>query len=62
MVNALKEMFSTVKPAVKFNIHVSSCIESYFGVKQRDSNSRLLFILFIDDIIKDINSEIDCIL
>ena len=43
MVNALKEMFSTVKPAVKFNIHVSSCIESYFGVKQRDSNSRLLF-------------------
>ena len=51
MVNALKAMYSTVKAAVKFNNHVSSTIDSYFGVKKGDPNSSLLFIMFVNDII-----------
>ena len=59
MVNAVKAMYSTVKAAVKFNNHVSSTIDSYFGVKQGDPNSSLLFIMFVNDILENINVEID---
>ena len=55
---ALKAMYSSVRSVIKHNKNVSSCINSYLGVKQEDSCSSLLFMMLINDIISNINTEL----
>ena len=61
MVNALKAMYSSVKSAIKFNDEISANIDSLTGVKQGDSNSSLLFTMFVNDILNNINYNLDCV-
>ena len=56
---ALKAMYSSVRSVIKHNKNVSSCINSYLGVKQGDPCSSLLFMMFINDIISNINTELN---
>ena len=60
MINAIKSMYKTVKASVKFNgqIH-NDVINSCQGVKQGDPSSSLLFMMFVNDLITHINSDID---
>ena len=52
-------MYSSVRSVIKHNKNVSSCINSYLGVKQGDPCSSLLFMMFINDIISNINTELN---
>lgn len=56
---ALKAMNSSVRSVIKLNKNVSNCINSYLGVKQGDPCSSLLFMMFINDIISNINAELN---
>ena len=61
IVNALRSMYSCVKSYVRFqtDIHVSECIDSNSGVKQGDPSSPLLAMIFMNDIVHAINTNID---
>ena len=58
-VNALKSMYSTVKLCIKYNSSFSQIFDSYIGLKQGDPSSPLLFMLFVNDIANNINSDLD---
>ena len=59
LVNAIKATYSSVKSSIKFNDQISAPINSLSGLKQGDSNSSLLFIMFVNDIIDNIKYDID---
>ncbi len=58
MTNAIKAMYLVVKSAVTRNREQSSFINSHLWVKQGDPSSSLLFMIFVNDIITNINSDV----
>ena len=58
-VSALRSMYNVVKSFVRYRSSVSSFFNSYNGLKQGDPSSPLLFMLFINDIVQNINVELD---
>ena len=56
---ALKAMYRVVKAAVKYNGNISNNINSQLGVKQGDPSSSLLFMMFVNDILANINSDLE---
>ena len=61
MVRALQAMYSTVKACIRHNQSYSAFIDAKFGVKQGDPSSPLIFMMFINDINQNINSDLDSI-
>ena len=59
MTNAIKAMYSIVRSVVKHKQETSDIIDIKLGVKQGDPSSSLLFMLFVNDIIDNINSDLD---
>ena len=59
MVHALKAMYTMVQSCVRFNSIDSQFIDSNIGVKQGDPCSSILFLLFVNDILQYINTNID---
>ena len=56
---ALKAIYRVVKSAVKYNENISNNINSQLGVKQGDLSSSLLFMMFVNDILANINSDLE---
>ena len=52
-------MYSTVKLCIKYNSSFSQFLDSYIGLKQGDPSSSLLFMLLVNDIANNINSDFD---
>ena len=52
-------MYKTVRSAIKYNDQTSIPIKSYLGVKQGDPSSSLLFMMFVNDIMTSINTDLD---
>ena len=52
---ALRSMYTVVKSCVRYRSSASSFFNSYNGLKQGDPRSPLLFMLFINDNIQNIN-------
>jgi len=61
LAKALKAMYSTVRAVIKRNGEISECIYLYLGVKQGDSCSALLFMMFVNDILENINTDLPAI-
>ena len=59
LVRAIKSMYNTVKSCVKYKSSFSSFFESNIGLKQWGPNSPLLFMLFVNDIVENINSDLE---
>ena len=59
MINALKAMYSIVKSVIKFNHNLSDPFSIHQGVKQGDSSSSLLFMMFVNDMLENINTDLD---
>ena len=59
MTRAIKAMYSVVCTVVKHNHETSESISIQLGVKQGDPSSSLLFMLFVYDILSNINSDLD---
>ena len=59
MINAIKSMYKSVKSAVKVNMNTSETIISHEGVKQGDPSSSLLFMMFINDIIENMDTNLE---
>ena len=59
MVNALRAMYSVVKSIIKFNQTLSDPISIQQGVKQGDASSSLLFMMFVNDRLEHIDTNID---
>ena len=57
LVKALKSMYSTVKSCIRYRSTVSGFFDSHIGLKQGDPSFPLMFMLFINDIIDNINSN-----
>ena len=58
-VSALRSMYTVVKSCVRYRFSTSSFFNSYNGLKQGDPSSPLLFMLFINDIVQNINVGLD---
>ena len=58
-VNALRSMYTVVKSCVRYRSNTSRFFNSYNGLKQGDPSSPLLFMLFINDIIQNINTDLN---
>ena len=58
LVKAIKSMYTTVKLCVRFKSCFSQAFDSYIGLKQGDPSSPLLFMLFVNDIIENINADL----
>ena len=59
MVRALKAMYTSVKACVRHNQSYSAFIAAKFDVKQGNPSSPLIFMMFINDINQNINSDLD---
>ena len=59
MTNAIKAMYSTVRAIIKHNRQTSNVINSNSGVKQGDPSSSLLFMMFVNDIVSSINTDLN---
>ncbi len=52
-------MYSVVKQCIRYKGTNSEFFNSQMGVKQGDPSSSLLFLLFVNDIVQNINSDIE---
>ena len=52
-------MYSSVKSAVKHKKEISATIDSKLCVKQGNPSSLLLFMMFVNDIISNINTNLE---
>ena len=59
MIDAIKAMYSRVRSIIKHNHQLSNVITSNLGVKQGDPSSSLLFMMFVNDIVTSINTDLD---
>ena len=57
--NAIKSMYSVVRSVIKHNSKLSNSIHSHLGVKQGDPSSSLLFMMFINDIVTSVRTDIE---
>ena len=55
----LKALYTSVKACIRHNRSYSAFIDAKFGVKQGDPSSPLIFMMFINDINQNINSDLD---
>ena len=58
-VRALKSMYDVVRAYIRCNSSHSSFFNSYTGLKQGDPISLLLFMMFINDLIDNMNTDLD---
>ena len=58
-VNAIKSMYAMVKLCIKYNNNFSQFFDSHIGLKQGDPSSPILFMLFVNDMIDSINSNLN---
>ena len=58
-VRALKSMYDVVKACIRYNSKHSDFLNSYTGLKQGDPSSPLLFMLFINDLVDNINANLE---
>ena len=58
-IRAVKSMYSTVKLCIKYKNSFSQFFDSHIGLKQGDPSSPILFMLFVNDMIDCINSNIN---
>ena len=61
LVKAISSMYSVVKSCIRYRSSYSNFITSDIGLKQGDPSSPLMFMLFINDITLNINSDFDSI-
>ena len=59
MTRAIKAMYLVLKSAIRYNRHISNSLNSQLGVKQGDPSSSLLFMMFVNDILANINSNLE---
>ena len=59
MINATKAMYTTVRSYIRCNNETSDFIWSDTGVKQGDPSSPLLAMMFMNDIVNYIDSDIE---
>ena len=59
MTKARKSIYKVVKSAIKCNRRISNTVNSQLGVKQGDPSSSLLFMMFVNDILTNINSNLE---
>ena len=52
-------MYSTVKQCVRYNGNMSDFFSSHIGLKQGDPSLSLMFIMFVNDILSCINTDLD---
>ena len=58
-VKAVKSTYATVKLCIKYKNSFSHFFDSQIGLKQGDPSSPILFMLFVNDMIDSINSNIN---
>ena len=59
MVIALRSMYDSVKSCLRLYSEYSPFFESKMGVKQGDPCSPMIFMMFVNDLIENINHDID---
>ena len=59
VVNAIRSMYLTVKSCVRYKLSYSEFFSSSIGLKQEDPSLPLLFMLFVYDIVDNINSDLE---
>lgn len=57
-VKAIRSMYTTVKLCIKYKSSFSQYFSSHIGLKQGDPSSPLLFMLFVNDILDNINANL----
>ena len=50
-------MYNIVKQVIRYKSDTSESIPSIMGVKQGDPRSSLLYLLFLNDILENINAD-----
>lgn len=61
LVHAISSMYAVVKSCIRYRASLSGFLNSHIGLKQGDPSSPLMFMLFINDITQNINSDFDSI-
>ena len=59
LVKALKSMYDVVRACIRYKSLHSRFFNSYTGLKQGDPSSPLLFMMFINDLIDNMNSNLE---
>ena len=55
-------MYSVVRSVMKHNSKLSNSIHSHLGVQQGDPSSSLLFMMFVNDIVTSLKTDIEVFL
>ena len=58
LAKALKSMYAVVKSCVRYKNNISDYMSSDIGLKQGDPSSPLMFMMFINDLGQNINTDI----
>ena len=56
-ISTIKSMYNIVKQVIRYKSDTSESIPSFMGVKQGDPRSSLLCLLFLNDILENINAD-----